>query len=111
MQIKVNDKKVELFFGVAFVRELDKIAGLKKKDVELGMGLTKSIPGLQAYDAAVLSNIIYCATVTESPRPSMKEVDAFVEDKSTDIESIFDQVQKELKESNATKLALKKMKA
>ena len=29
MEIKINDKNVELNFGVAFVRELDKVAGMR----------------------------------------------------------------------------------
>ena len=53
MEIKLNDKTVQLNFGVRFVRELDKVAGMSVNGQSFGFGLTKSLPALQAYDPAV----------------------------------------------------------
>ncbi len=110
MEIKINDQNQVLNFGVRFVRELDKIASLSVKGVSLGMGLTKTLPGLQAFDAAVLSDIIYAATVTNSPRPSRNDVDDYI-DGCDNLDEIFNQVTKEINTANATKAALKNMKA
>lgn len=110
MEITINNKKQVLNFGVRFVRELDKVAGIAANGVSLGMGLTKSIPALQGYDTAVLSDVIYCATATNSPRPSQNDVDDFI-DSCEDVESIFKEVTKEINNANATKAALKNMKA
>ena len=51
MKIKINKKDVELNFGVRFVGELDKIAGMSVKvqgiTQNFGFALPKVIPGLQ----------------------------------------------------------------
>src|SRR5699024_789566 len=111
MQIKINDKDVELRFGVKFVRELDKIAGMDIGGASFGMGLTKSIPALKTADPAVLSDIIYSATSTvQMGRPSRDDVDDFI-DNCEDLEPVFDEVIEEMNKANAIKTALKNAQA
>lgn len=62
MEITIGKQKQELNFGVRFVNELDNVIGVKRDGISLGFGLTKSIPALQAYDTAVLAQVLYCAT-------------------------------------------------
>lgn len=109
MEIKVDDKNVELNFGVAFVRELDKVAGMKVNGQSFGFGLTKSLPALQAYDPAVLADVLYCAAWANKPRPTQKAIDEFI-DTDSDLEKVFDEVNKAIAESNAVKVAAKNMK-
>ena len=85
MEIKINGKNVELNFGVAFVRELDKVAGMKVNGQSFGFGLTKSLPALQAYDPAVLADVLYCAAWDNKPRATQKAIDEFV-DTDSDLE-------------------------
>ena len=109
MEIKINDKNVELNFGVAFVRELDKVAGVKVNGQSFGFGLTKSLPALQAYYPAVLADVLYCAAWANKPRPTQKAIDEFI-DTDSDLEKVFDEVNKAIAESNAVKVAAKNMK-
>ena len=109
MEIKLNDKAIELNFGVRFVRELDKVAGMLVNGQSFGFGLTKSLPALQAYDPAVLSDVIYSAAYGVKPRPTQKAIDDFI-DTCDDLEKVFDEVNKEINESNAVKVAAKNMK-
>lgn len=109
MEIKINGKNVELNFGVAFVRELDKVAGMKVNGQSFGFGLTKSLPALQAYDPAVLADVLYCAAWDNNPRPTQKAIDEFI-DTDSDLEKVFDEVNKAIAESNAVKVAAKNMK-
>ena len=109
MEIKIDDKNVELNFGVAFVRELDKVAGMKVNGQSFGFGLTKSLPALQAYDPAVLSDVLYCAAWANKSRPTQKAIDEFI-DTDSDLEKVFDEVNKAIAESNAVKVAAKNMK-
>ncbi|EEX24795.1 tail assembly chaperone [Limosilactobacillus fermentum] len=109
MEIKINGKNVELNFGVAFVRELDKVAGMKVNGQSFGFGLTKSLPALQAYDPAVLADVLYCAAWDNKPRPTQKAIDEFI-DTDSDLEKVFDEVNKAIAESNAVKVAAKNMK-
>jgi len=112
MQVKINNKEVELKFGVKFVRELDKVAGLDVKGASFGMGLTKSIPALNTADPAVLADVIYSAASTNKAfRPSQDDVDNFIDDYDGDLEKLFDDVTKEMSAANAIKVALKNVQA
>lgn len=112
MQVKINNKEVELKFGVKFVRELDKVAGLDVNGASFGMGLTKSIPALNTADPAVLADVIYSAASTNRAfRPSQDDVDNFIDDYDGDLEKLFDDVIKEMSAANAIKVALKNAQA
>jgi hypothetical protein len=108
MQLTINGQKVQLNFGVGFVRELDKYYGLSNQaGFNLGLGLTKAIPGLKSYDTSVLAEVIQCAS---EPSVTLDEVDALIDNPKTNIEKLFDDVVKELEGANAVKLAVKKLK-
>ncbi len=112
MQVKINNKEVELKFGVKFVRELDKVAGLDVNGASFGMGLTKSIPALNTADPAVLADVIYSAASTNKAfRPSQDDVDNFIDDYDGNLEKLFDDVIKEMSAANAIKVALKNAQA
>ena len=112
MQVKINNKEVELKFGVKFVRELDKVAGLDVNGASFGMGLTKSIPALNTADPAVLADVIYSAASTNKAfRPSQDDVDNFIDDYDGDLEKLFDDVTKEMSAADAIKVALKNAQA
>lgn len=112
MQVKINNKEVELKFGVKFVRELDKVAGLDVNGASFGMGLTKSIPALNTADPVVLADVIYSAASTNKAfRPSQDDVDNFIDDYDGDLEKLFDDVTKEMSAANAIKVALKNAQA
>ncbi|WP_270360398.1 tail assembly chaperone [Limosilactobacillus mucosae] len=107
MELTINDKKVELKFGVRFLRELDKIASVENSGIKFGMGLSRSILGLRAYDAAVLADVLYAASYGKVGQAT---IDNYL-DNCENLEKIFDDVIKEISESNAANLAVKKMKA
>ncbi|RDG16223.1 tail assembly chaperone [Leuconostoc mesenteroides] len=112
MQVKINNKEVELKFGVKFVRELDKVAGLDVNGASFGMGLTKSVPALNTADPAVLADVIYSAASTNKAfRPSQDDVDNFIDDYDGDLEKLFDDVTKEMSAANAIKVSLKNAQA
>lgn len=115
MQIKVNNKDVNLNFGVRFIRELDRKIGMtldiKGVEQNFGMALTKAVPALRSYDVAVLADLLYCAAWDNRERPSQSDIDAYLDDTNTDIDKLFDDVQHELKSSNAARTATKNLKA
>lgn len=107
MEIKINDKTVELKFGVRFVRELDKLRSPEINDVKVGLALDVTLPVLTAHDPAIISDYIYCAAYKNHPRPTRTEIDQFL-DKCEDFDKVADQVVEEVKESNVIKSAAKK---
>ena len=102
MQLTINDKTYSVKFGVKFVRALDKAYPIEQQGLKFGMALSAKIPELYAKNIASLADIIYYGTVTESPRPSLNDVETYVEE-CEDLEKLFDDVIQELSESNAGK--------
>lgn len=116
MTITINGKEVELNFGVRFVRELDKHMPIKMKvkgmgEQSFGMALSRVVPALKTFDTAMLADVIYYATWANKSRPTQEEIDNFIDDPSTDIEKLFDDVTTAMNESNSVKLATKNLKA
>ena len=113
MKIKINNTEYELNFGIRFVRELDKVAGVSNNGISLGMALMRTLPALQTGDPVALCNVIYASAYGNKPRPSMKDVEAFIDKEVSfeDLEKCFDDILKEIDESTATKLVAKNLKA
>ncbi|WP_429971279.1 tail assembly chaperone [Fructilactobacillus sp. Tb1] len=109
MELTINDKKYAFKFGIRFVEELNKIAGLEAKGMKFGMALSTQIPALQGYDPEALAKILFAANITEKPRLSQDEVINYL-DSDADLEKLFKDVIAEITKSNATKLVAKKMK-
>lgn len=110
MELTINDKQYTATFGVRFVRELDKSAGLSVNGASFGMGLSKALFGLKSYDPATLSDVLYFGMLSSGSHPSQKQVDDYL-DSDADIEKLFDEVIKELNESNSVRVAVKNLKA
>ena len=113
MKIKIKGTEYELNFGIRFVRELDKVASVSNNGVSLGMALMRTLPALQTYDPVALYNVIYASAYDNKPRPSMEDVETFIDKEVSfeDLEKYFDDILKEINESTATKLVAKNLKA
>lgn len=110
MQIKVNNKEIELKFGIKMIRELNNIAGMDVNGAPFGMAIAKVVPELRIGDPSALSDVIYAATATvQMGRPSRDDIDDFVEENAN--EKMFDEVTAEMDKANALKAALKNMRA
>ena len=109
MKIKIKDREVTLYFGVRFVRELDKVAGMNVNGASLGMGLTRTLPALETGDPVALANVLYAASYDTNPRVSQNEIDEYMEN-CKDLDKLYDRVMKEAMESNIIKATAKKLK-
>ncbi|MCV2499567.1 tail assembly chaperone [Melissococcus plutonius] len=109
MKLKINGKDINFKFGVKFIRELDKHMPLEREQIKFGLGLSaKVLPELKAGNVNTLANVLYYANQTENEQVSLDEIDEYI-DTVKDIEKLFDQVDKELRESNAGKLAMQSL--
>ncbi|GKQ42911.1 hypothetical protein RD055328_08340 [Companilactobacillus sp. RD055328] len=114
MKIKIDKKEYELNFGIDFLRDLDRIAGMEVKGVSMGMGLSRTLPALMAYDPLALINVLYCGTHACSPRPSMDEITSMFADETMDedkINTLFEELNGELKKSPLVRISLNKITA
>ena len=102
MELKINGHNVTLVFGMAFVRELNHLAGVATKEgINLGMALQTTIPSL-----------IYAATAhAKTGRPTQEDVDTYLESEVEDWDKLAEKLVAELEKSNVTKRPLQAMKA
>lgn len=108
MELTINGKKYQFYFGVGFVRQLDQRYGMQNNaGFSLGMGLTKALPALELYDTATLAEVLECAA---EPSISLHDIDSYLDAPDTDIEKVFKDVSKDLSKANAVKLAAKNLK-
>ncbi|WP_314068322.1 tail assembly chaperone [uncultured Vagococcus sp.] len=109
MKLVINKKTYSFKFGTKFVREIDKRLPLEQEGIKFGFGLSaKVVPELQGTNVNTLSNVLYMANLTEEELIEQDEIDDYI-DEVEDIEALFDQVMKELAESNAGKLAMRNL--
>ena len=107
MELKINGHNVTLVFGMAFVRELNHLAGVATKEgINLGMALQTTIPSLIGADP------IYAATAhAKTGRPTQEDVDTYLESEVEDWDKLAEKLVAELEKSNVTKRPLQAMKA
>ncbi len=108
MEITINHKKIQLKFGIRFLRELDKIDGVEVQGQSLGFAIQVALPKLENFDPVTLSDALYAASYEASPRPSRADVDDYV-DTCDDLESLFIEIRREIETSNSIKLTAKKL--
>lgn len=109
MKLKIGKKDYSFKFGTKFVRELDKEFPVTSGGVDFGMGLSaKVLPELRSYNVNTLSKVLELANRTEDKPITLDELDDFI-DEAEDIEKLFNDVLKEISESNAGKLAARNL--
>lgn len=107
MVVTINGTDYELNFGIRFVRELDKKYFTQSQSgIRYGMGIETQVPLLLTGDPVALADIISLGTVTEKKRPTMQEIDDYI-DHVDNIEELFDEVISELKKGNATRIKMR----
>lgn len=105
MQIKIGDKEYNVKFGVKFVRRMDEKYYVSNDGIKFGMSLDKKLPMLFTGDTVTLSEVLYEGSCAEPKRPTKDEIDTFI-DEHENIKGLFEEVLEELKNSNATKVAI-----
>ena len=104
-EITINDVVYQFNFGMGFMREINKkvttpIDGLK--DVKKNIGLQYLVASIIDGDLEALVEVLDCANKGQNPRVTRQLLDAYIDDESTDIDALFDQVLDFLKKTNAT---------
>ena len=103
MELTINEKVYNFKFGIGFVRHLDGKSSIKQDGIQFGIGLETLIPNLLTGNTVTLSDCLFVANMTENPRITQDQLDNYIDDEETNIDSLFDDVLEELKKSNATK--------
>lgn len=103
MEFKINGKDVKLKFGVKFIRILDEKHTVDYQGFEFGMGLLNAAQGIEQMSVPLLSDIVYAATKGEYAQDDIDEsIEDFAE-KEGGLKKLFDQIKKQLGESEVVK--------
>lgn len=110
MNFTIDKKEYELNFGIGFLDDLDKIAGVDVQGVSMGMALTRTLPALKGWDMLALIKVVYSATHATSPRPSYDDVaNSIGELTDKQIEKLFTDILAELKKSPMVRFSVNKL--
>lgn len=106
LELTINGVVYPFHFGMGFLREINKKVGAPVdglKDVKKNIGLQYMVAGMIDGDLEALVEILDVANKGQSPRVTRPALDSYIEDESTDIEALFDEVLDFLRNANATK--------
>lgn len=110
MELTINGQVYQFNFGMGFLREMNKKLiipeeGIKGKSKEVG--LRYAVAGIMDGDLEQLEEVLDTANKGMEPRVTKPLLDAYIEEESTDIDSLFDEVLDFLEKANATKNTVK----
>jgi len=104
-ELKIGTKTYPLIFGIGFIREMDKRYEIKHASagVSFGFGLGSTAVYLKQKNPVILFDLIQAATITEKQKPSVDDIEVFLESDDTDLEKLFKDFLKSLETSPLTK--------
>lgn len=110
-ELKIGNRTYPLTFGIKFIREMDKRYTVKndKSGISYGFGVGMSVVYIEHRNPVVLIDLIQASTVTEKTKPSVEEIENFLET-NTDLEKLFKDFLSVLEKSPLTKNMMAKFK-
>ena len=111
MEITIGKKTYPLIFGLRFIRELDKRFTIQSNGLQLGFGIATAVTYIQQRNPVVLVDLIQAATVTERSKPSVLEIEEYIEAETTDLEKLFKDFLSEFEKSHVIKGTMKNLEA
>lgn len=109
MVITIDGTDYQLNFGIKFIQAMNDLHHVSQSGMNVGMGLNQAVMFIMAQDVIGLAEIIQCAAWINPKRPTRDQIYAYLENEGTDISKLFKKVDKELKNSNVTKGAVKNL--
>lgn len=109
-ELTINGEVYQFKFGMGFMREVDKrivrtVDGTNGKTKNIGLQYT--IAGIIDGEVDTLVDVLDVANKGFNPRVTRDLLDSYIEDESTDIDELFENVLDFLKKANATKKTTK----
>ena len=102
-ELTIKEKVYQFRFGMGFVREIDKTATEKVEGKTVNVGLQYAVADLIDANPLGVVDILYMANQTENPRVTKKLLDEYIEDESTDLEAMCEEILDFFKRGNCTK--------
>lgn len=109
MEIKINDKNIELHFGWGFLSYVNKNNGVVMEGVNSGVGgMALLNAGVAMKDPETLLLILQAGTVTERTAPQVGDLQVFIETliENGEYGSFFDEVAEEMGKNSLLRQAM-----
>lgn len=104
MQLEINGTTFEFRFGIGFMKEIQsRYKEMASISVAIPNGFKYVVASMLDGHVEDLFDILYTANKTEKPRVTEKALMEYLEDESTDIESLIQEVKSFLLKANASK--------
>lgn len=104
MQLEINGTTFEFRFGIGFMKEIQsRYKEMASISVAIPNGFKYVVASMLDGHIEDLFDILYTANKTEKPRITEKALMEYLEDESTDIESLIQEVKSFLLQANASK--------
>ena len=107
MNLTINGKDYDLYFGLDFINHLDKKYFIEQNGFKLGQGLTYTVAQIELGNPSILVDLIVAATITGS-KPKIDEVKKFVEAQE-DLEVLMEDFLSLLEKTPIIRFNLKKL--
>jgi len=107
MNLAINGKDYELYFGLDFINHLDKKYYIEQNGFKLGQGLTYTIAQIELGNPSILFDLIIAATLTGN-KPKPEDVKKYIES-GADIEVLMDDFLLALEKAPTTRFTMKKL--
>lgn len=107
MQLEINDKTYDIYFGLDFVEYLDKKYKLEQGGLEFGLGIVNAAAQLEQGSPLILVDLIKAGTITSGKKLNTQEVKQFIE-QHEDLEELMNDFLTELEKAPVTKVAMNK---
>ena len=107
MNLTINEKNYDLYFGLDFINHLDKKYFIEQNGFKLGQGLTYTVAQIELGNPSILVDLIVAATVTGT-KPKLDEVKKYVETEA-DIEVLMNDFLQALEKAPVTRFNMKKL--
>lgn len=104
MQLEINGTTFEFRFGIGFMKEIQsRYKEMASISVAIPNGFKYVVASMLDGHIEDLFDILYTANKTEKPRITEKALMEYLEDESTDIETLIQEVKSFLLQANASK--------
>ena len=105
-EITIKDTTYQFNFGIGFVREIDKtmqrpVDGMP--EIKENIGLSIKIGQIIGRDVIALVDVLELANKGKEPRVTTQILEDYIDDPSTDIDKLFEDVIDFFRNANATK--------
>ena len=112
-EIIMNGTPYSFNFGMGFLKTINSRATEKAPNTNysVNVGAKLLMAQVMSDDVEALCEVLMIANKGENPRLNQKDLYEFIEDESTDIEALFEQVVDFFGKANATKMIYKELKA